>query len=150
MTARVWLAIALVGVGAACGGGTLSPAAFESGVYSCTHCRMVVVDQRFASQIVRPGEEPFIFDDLACLRNYLDAHPIPGDAAVYVSDHRTLAWVSASDAVFSHVDHLSAPMGGHIVAHETEASLDADPEAAGGRRVARSDVMPGTKTGGRP
>jgi hypothetical protein len=111
---------------------------------------MVVVDQRFASQIVQRGEEPRFFDDLACLENYLDAHPLPADAAVYVSDHRTLAWVSASDAVFSYVDRLSAPMGGHIVAHETEASRAADRDAAGGRRVPRSDVIPGRDPGGRP
>ena len=37
----------------------------------CGYCRMIVSDQRFASQIVAPYEEPRFFDDLGCLARYL-------------------------------------------------------------------------------
>jgi copper chaperone NosL len=108
---------------------------------------MVVSDQRFASQLVAPAEEPAFFDDMGCLANYLTRTPqLPPGAVVYVADHRTKAWVAADRAVYTRVDALSAPMGSHVIAHASAASRDADVEAAGGTAVDPRDVFPG----GRP
>ena len=69
-------------------------------------------------------------------------------AVVFVADHRTKAWVPADRAVYTRVDTLSAPMGSHIVAHETAASRDADAEAAHGAPMAIADVFPGVQLPG--
>ena len=105
---------------------------------------MVVSDQRFASQLVAPYEEPRFFDDMGCLHNYLAGTPkLPAQARVYVADHRTKAWIPAERAVYTQVETLTAAMGSHIIAHESAASRDADPDAATGVPVDTQTVFGG-------
>jgi copper chaperone NosL len=125
-----------------------APAALDSGHDACGYCRMVVSDQRFASQVIAPYEEPRFFDDLG---HYLTgASPLPARARVYVADHRTKAWIPAEHAVYTRVDTLTAPMGSHLVAHESTASRDADPVAEAGVPVDFQTVFGGRPAGGRP
>lgn len=148
MTAiRILIAgVGIAGVGivaSACGSGTPRPAALDPGGQACQYCRMVLVDRRFASQIVAAYEEPRFFDDLGCLNNYLKGRPaLPDDAVVYVADHGTTAWVPGRQAVYTRVEMLSAPMGSHIIAHENAASRQADREAAAGSPVTLQEVFP--------
>jgi copper chaperone NosL len=125
------------------------PAALDTVHEPCGFCRMIVSDQRFASQIVAPYEEPRFFDDLGCLTSYLTNTPaLPTGAVVYVADHRTKVWVRAERAIFTRVGTLAAPMTSHIVAHESAASRDADTDAAAGTPVALRDVVPGARPPG--
>ena len=143
MIARRPYLLILAVVVASCRGGPPPPAAWTAGAYACQYCRMMVIDQRFASQIVAPYEEPRVFDDLGCLANYLKGTPtLPAGAVTYVADHRTRTWVPAHRAVYSRVATLTAPMGSHVVAHETAASRDADAEAAGRVAVDAHDEFP--------
>ena len=96
---------------------------------------MAVSNARFAAQIVAPGEEPIFFDDIGCLRDYLQQRGARRRAAAFVADHRTSAWVPAAAAVFTQVPALETPMGSHLIAHATPASRDADPDARGGPPV---------------
>lgn len=114
----------------ACRTGEAPPAALDTAHDACGYCRMVISDARFASQIVAPREEPTFFDDLGCLRKYLEsAPPIAADARLYVADHRTKAWVSARQAVYGQAS-VTAPMGSPFLAWETPASRAADPDGA--------------------
>jgi copper chaperone NosL len=116
---------------AACAGGASGPVAIDLGVDACAQCRMVIVSQTTAAEIVAPGEEPRLFDDIGCLQEHLARAPLPSGAAVYVADHRTGAWVAAQQAVFTKTS-VSTPMGSGLVAHADAASRDADPDARGG------------------
>lgn len=107
------------------------PAAVDTRNDSCAHCRMTVSDARFAGQIAAPGEEPKFFDDLGCLRDYLNANTRPKNATAYVADHRTKAWVIAADAVYVRNDKVDTPMGSHLLAYANAASRDADPDGKG-------------------
>lgn len=110
---------------------------------NCANCRMQVSTQRFASQLVGPGEEPRFFDDLGCLSHYLQTHAAPRDAVVYVADHRTGEWVRGRMAVFTLVPSIDTPMGSHTIAHASAASRDQDRAAAGGEPVDRSVLFKG-------
>jgi len=140
--------IASLLLAAACGPRTLAPAALNAAGDQCGTCRMVISDQRFASQIVAPYEEPRFFDDLGCLTNYLAGASLPKDAVVYVADHRTKAWVRADAAVYTRVDRLSGAMGSHVVAHASVDSRRADTEAASGTPLSYSAVFPDVKLAG--
>ena len=134
-----------------CGSSVPQPAALELSREPCGFCRMLVSDQRFASQIVAPLEDPKFFDDMGCLAHYLETHPtLPRGAVVYVADHRTKAWVRADQAVYTRVDSLTAPMGSHIVAHESAASRASDADAASGTTISAADVFPGGRVPGGP
>ncbi len=116
----------------ACAGGELEPIELALGQDTCASCRMVVSDARLAAQRLAPGEEPLVFDDLACLRQHLDLHPLAPGGVVFVADHRTGAWVPAAAAVYTRVPGLATPMTSSLVAHQDERSRDLDPATAGG------------------
>ncbi len=115
--------------GTACRRGTPDPAPLDTTNDTCAFCRMTVSDRRLAAEIVAPDDEPLFFDDLGCLRSYLQDHPLAHDAAVYVADHRTAEWVPASRAVFSRLAPDSTPMGSGLIAHAGSASREQDADA---------------------
>lgn len=132
--------IAALVVVSACAGGAPGPAAITFGQDACAHCRMAIVSQATAAQIVAPGEEPILFDELGCLRDHLKAASPARDAIVYVADHRTGAWIPARRAVFTQTS-ASTPMASGLLAHVDPASRDADPAAGGGAPVAADAVL---------
>src|SRR5262245_57996973 len=98
----------VVSAAAACAGGPPPPATLDPGNDSCSYCRMGGSNQRFAGQIVARGEEPLFFDDLGCLRDYIQGgRSVRQGAVAYVADHRTGTWVLGSRAVFTSVPDLS-------------------------------------------
>lgn len=128
---------------AGCGGATIVPAAIDTRHDACRFCRMTVSDIRFAAQVVAPGDEPLAFDDIGCLGAFVrGGQALPGDAVVFVADHRTREWVRADAAVFTRVPSLVTPMASHLIAHRNQASRDADPDARGGVAVPRDEVVP--------
>ena len=136
---RSLVAVALV-VLASCASGDPRPADVQAGT-TCTQCRMTVVDRKLASQLVAPGEEPRVFDDLGCLAAYLGAHPLPEGATIFVADHSTGAWVAAGDAVYSRNPAIATPMNSHLVAHRDDASRAADVAVRPVARLAATDVF---------
>lgn len=126
-----------------CGTAVPPPATLDTAHDACAYCRMIVSDRHFSAQIVAPLEEPKFFDDLGCLANYLKpTGQLSPRAVVYVADHSTLAWIPAREAVFTRVDALTAPMGSHVIAHESNASRAADPAAKPGTPIDRQEVFP--------
>lgn len=135
------VALALGVALAACSAGPPQPAVLDTKNEACQWCRMTVSDARFAAQIVAPGEEPRFFDDAGCLAGYLKAHPPAARAVAYVADHRTKAWVRATDAVYTRAAGLETPMASHVLAHADAASRDLDPAAAAGAAVASAELF---------
>jgi len=134
-------ALLMAMVAASCSGLPPHPASLDTQNETCAFCRMAISDARLASQIVAPGEEPKFFDDIGCLRDYLREHPAASGAVVYVTDHRTKAWVPAVQAVFTRVPGLETPMASYLVAHADPASRDHDPVAKGGENVPLADLF---------
>ena len=143
------IGLAVAAVAAACGG-PAGPAPLDTRNEACAFCRMAVSDAGFASQLVAPGELPRFFDDLGCLASYLKGGQVPAGALAFVADHRTKAWVPASRAVYTRVPGLATPMGSHVIAHESAASRDADPDAKTGTPVSATELFgpAGVPTGG--
>lgn len=137
----------------ACAGGPPEPAILDTRNEQCSHCRMAVSDPRFAAQVGAPGELPRFFDDVGCLAAWLKERQTPPAGAVaWVADHRTKAWVPASDAVYTKVPDLETPMSSHVIAHADEASRDQDPDARGGAPLSVGELFgpTGPPRGGRP
>jgi len=136
------LGVAAVTLVAACASGPPPPAALDTKNTECAHCRMIASDIHYAAQIVAPGEEPKFFDDVGCLRDYLNGGAaVPSDAVAYVADHRTGEWVKAADARYTKIVGYSTPMNSGLIAHASIASRDADPGAQRGQPVGVADVF---------
>ena len=149
MNRRVVVLIVMLASAAGCAAGTPVPAALDTQNEHCRSCRMVVSDAAFASQIVAPGEEPLFFDDLGCLRSFLEGSPaIAAGSLTFVADHRTKEWVRADRAVFVDAIKARAPMGSSILSYASPASRDADPDAAGGKTLTRDAVFGASRVPG--
>jgi copper chaperone NosL len=131
----------ILGVSLRCAGREPAPAALDTKNEACRACRMPVSDAKLAAQLVAPGEEPKFFDDIGCLRDHLIQSPAVRGSVVYVADHRTGAWVSAGQALFTRCPDVPTPMGSHLLAHAGAASRDADPAARGGAPVALREIF---------
>lgn len=144
--------VLVVALASSCDRGATRPAQLDTRNDACAWCRMSVSDGRFAGQLVAPGEEPLFFDDIGCLRDYLKANAtLPKGSAAFVADHRTKAWVPAGRALYARVETLQTPMSSHLVAHESLASRDADPETKGGAALKPAEVFgPTGLPGGAP
>lgn len=143
---------ALVLLGAvACAASPPAPAALDTRGDQCGSCRMVVSDARFAAQLVAPDEQPRFFDDVGCLAAYVKAKGglLPARSAAFVADHRTKAWVSASEAVYTKVTDLATPMASHLIAHANAASREADADARGGTSLSAAELFGGPPPDGR-
>lgn len=126
---------------AACAGDP-RPEALNKGQDLCASCRMPVSDAHFVTQIVAPGELPRFFDEVGCMAEYLRSGQLKTDGAVaWVADHRTEAWVRADRAVYTRVPTLRTPMNHQVIAHESEASRDADADARGGQPVTAQEIF---------
>ena len=103
---------------------------------------MPVSDPRFAAQLTEPGELPRFFDDPGCMVEYLKSGGLKNrSATAWVADHRNGAWVRADRAVYTRVPGLSTPMNHKLIAHETAASRDSDPDARGGESLALQAIF---------
>lgn len=124
----------------ACSAASPQPAPLDVGNEICASCRMPVSDASLAAQLVAPGEEPRFFDDIGCLRDYLSRSPQPRNAACFVADHRTRAWVRRDAAIYLRSD-IATPMGSHLTAYADNASAAADPAARGGSLLSAPQVF---------
>jgi copper chaperone NosL len=102
---------------------------------------MTIADTRLAAEVVAPGEEPRLYDDIGCLAGDLQKRAAPDGARAFVADYQTGALIPASDAVYTRVDAIATPMGSHLVAHATAAARDADGRVRGGVPRTAADVF---------
>ena len=142
--ARILIAL---GVGllmaSACGSSAPRPVAITDQNAICASCRAPVINQRFAAELLTPGEAPLFFNDIQCLSTYLEQNTLlPRYTIAYVVDFRTGEWIPAATAVYTRVNDLVTPMGSHLVAHESAASRDADPVALAGSNVSPAQLFP--------
>lgn len=111
---------------AACAPGDPRPVDLQPGT-PCAYCRMTIVDSKLASQIVAPGEDPRLFDDLGCLQAYLAQEGVGGRpgidlSRVFVADHTTGEWIRWREAVLTRDPAIATPMNSHLVAHRAAAA----------------------------
>jgi copper chaperone NosL len=140
------LAVSAFVVLASCGGPT-GAAPIEKGT-PCAFCRMTISDPTLAAEVVAPGEEARMYDDIGCLANDLRQHPAPAGARAFVADFTSGALVPAAEASYTRVESVATPMSSHLVAHVTTDARDADGRIRGGTPVSAADVFGKTLPGG--
>jgi len=118
------IALALVGAVGMGQGCTPQPDPIRYGQDACQFCKMTIVDQRFAAEVVTKKGRAFKFDDLGCLVKHVKAEGYTDDelAHALVADFAhpgTL--LDARKAVFVQSKVLRSPMRGDVAAFEGEA-----------------------------
>jgi copper chaperone NosL len=125
---------------AACRGGDVTPVAIEIGA-SCASCRMTIADAHLAAEIVAPGEDPRIYDDIGCLLDDLRKRGAPERARTFVVDYRTGALVPANQAIYTRLETIETPMASHLIAHADDGSRSADSRVQAGRRQTAQEIF---------
>jgi copper chaperone NosL len=132
----------VVAVTLGCDSREAAPSVLDTKNDSCAFCRMPVSNAHLAAQVAAPGEETKFFDDIGCLRDYLEQNAPPlTETVAYVADHHTGAWVRASAAMFGRCPALETPMGSHLIAHADAASRDSDATSRGCARALVQDIF---------
>lgn len=99
----------------------------DFGKAECAHCRMNVVDQKFAAAIVTTKGRQYVFDDLACMVQHVADGNIAENqvAAWYVCDHaHPGALIDATSAFYLSGPAFRSPMRGDVAAFAAEADRE--------------------------
>ena len=90
---------------------------------ACTHCKMTIMDKRFAAEILTGKGKAIKFDDFACLLQYVKEEKFRDpDAKIFVSDydHPDARFLDARHAIFLHNEIFKSPMNGNLAAAASE------------------------------
>ena len=126
---------------AACADG---PRQIQVGAEECAHCRMLVSENRFASQLVTDRGRSYIFDSIECMAEFLDEGTEVEEERVgslWVTDFtRPGEWMEAGEAHFLRSDELRSPMGMNLSAFADEAAVREHQADHGGEILSWAEV----------
>ena len=100
---------------------TVQPQKIEYGKDACHFCRMNIVDQQHAAQLVTKKGKAFKFDATECMINYLKEADAEEVALLLVADYnnpRNL--IDANLATFIISENIPSPMGEFLTAVSTK------------------------------
>lgn len=111
------------------------PAPINYGSDECAHCRMMITDARFASQLVTKTGKAITFDSIECMAAYSGDHkPEVEGAQGWVSDFSNPGqWLQVDEARIIKSQVIKSPMGASLLAlkagPEVQKHLEAFPGA---------------------
>lgn len=79
----------------------------------CSHCRMIISDMRFATQLVTDKGKAYKFDSVECMIQFSNENKkITGNAKMWVSIYnRPGTWIGIDDAFLVEAESVKSPMG---------------------------------------
>ena len=117
------ITVILVALISAC---SRAPEPIQYGKDACTHCRMTIMDKRFAAEIITAKGKVFKFDAAECMADFLKEKPeiAANKKSIFlVSDfNHPGQFVDARKSYFLKDNSLSSPMGGNLAAFTSENS----------------------------
>ena len=118
-SSKLWL-IVLTLVALGCAGSATGPPVVHWGVDECSHCHMILGEERFAAVARGAGGDEVRFDDLGCFARFVAGSSEPWQA--WVHDSGGAGWVPAESALYVRREGLSTPMGSGLTAYATAAA----------------------------
>ncbi|MCB1137156.1 MAG: nitrous oxide reductase accessory protein NosL [Leptospiraceae bacterium] len=117
----LWLCAALVSALLVAGCGSQGPEEFGENRYHCEHCRMGIVDMRFAAQSLTVRGKRHHFDSVECLESWRKKSSEEIQES-YVSDFdRPGTWLKSSRAHYVVSQKRPSPMGANISAYSSRS-----------------------------
>lgn len=121
---------------------TPKPKAIAYGSDACHFCRMTIVDQKHAAQLVTQKAKAFSFDAIECMLNYLEEVE-KGSVALYlVSDFTQPGNLTdATKATFLISDNIPSPMGANLSAFKAGQDGKSTQEELGGTLYSWQELL---------
>lgn len=90
----------------------------------CAHCKMMITDEQFASQLITEKGKALKFDAIECLAVYHREHEFPG-ARLWVSDYNEPGnWLDAFTAQYVKSEVINSPMGESLLAFASREAAE--------------------------
>jgi copper chaperone NosL len=89
---------------------------------ACMHCKMTILDKRYAAEILTKKGRTYKFDDIACLRKYIKEENLTEtDLMIFVADYNNPDnnFLDARAVVYLHSEIFKSPMNGDFAAFST-------------------------------
>lgn len=111
----------------------IKPKAIDFGHDACHFCRMTIVDQSHAAQLVSQKGKAYSFDASECMIHYLQDKDERDYSYILVSDFsQPGSMIDAREAVFIISENIPSPMGAFLSAVAEEETADELVKANGG------------------
>jgi copper chaperone NosL len=103
------------------------PTPINFGKDVCDHCKMIIMDNKYCSEIVTNKGKVFKFDDYTCMSAFSRTDQIKnaGGHNTYISDYNGSGFVKSDSAFFITSSSLRGPMGGTFCGFKDKASQEA-------------------------
>lgn len=143
MTRRLLSAAVLLAMAAGLGCSARADGAprIEEDRTACAHCGMLVSERVFAAAYRAPGQEPRVFDDIACLRAAARREGDPQTLTYWFHDAESRDWIDGRRATFIHAAGLKTPMAGGMMAFADAGAAARRASDLDGRVIASLDDM---------
>jgi copper chaperone NosL len=104
------------------------PDPIRYGKDACTHCKMTIMDKRFAAELITAKGKVFKFDAAECMTGFLKENPaLAGDlkSVFLVNDYSGSGiFADARKSFFLRDSSLSSPMGGNLAAFLSRSAAE--------------------------
>lgn len=100
------------------------PRDIELGSEECAHCKMMITEAEFASQLLTNRGKAYFFDSIECMVMYEQKEDDGNVHSRWVSDLSTEEWIAAEEAHYLQSEKLKSPMGMYLSAHADESSAE--------------------------
>ncbi|SHN42441.1 hypothetical protein [Chitinophaga sp. CF418] len=93
----------------------------DYGKEACAHCRMVIIDKKFACEIVDKNGKAYKFDDLICMKKFTGEQSMQeNELLLFVAAfNEPDKYIDAKKAILLKADVFKSPMSGGLIAVET-------------------------------
>lgn len=121
LTLWAWCVIVGVAVFANCQKRAVEPVAIAP-EDMCSYCKMVISGKQYAAELIDNEGQPFKFDDIGCLLNFVKKRSVSISASsFFVMDFNQRQWIKADNAYYVRSSELTTPMNGGIIAFTDRA-----------------------------
>lgn len=87
----------------------------------CAHCKMMISDERFATQVISPKGKAVTFDAIECMVSWQKEQADTDGYQAWVSDYnKGGSWIKASQAIYVKSEVVSSPMGASLLSFNSK------------------------------
>lgn len=104
---------------------TIEPSKIEYGKDACHYCKMTIVEETHAAQIVTTKAKPYKYDAIECLLNDFENRDEKDIALFLVTDYLTpKKLIDAKTATYLISEEIQSPMGANLSAFELKENAE--------------------------
>lgn len=109
----------------------------DYGKEACTHCKMTIMDKKFAAEIVDEKGKAFKFDDLVCLKDFIaDKKLDETKLLLFVADYNNPSeFIDVKKALLLEGEQFKSPMSGNLAAFATEQTQTKWQQQTGAKNI---------------